>query len=144
MDANGPARVCMVLGAGGHVAAVRSLWHVHPRDLPALRAALMPRAARPRGWRYDKARHIYTHKATGLMFSAQMVAHYGWDGMRAVCVAIVEWRDYIAALPMTNLAREREALLQDALATDDDDAMREITRRWQLWWEETDAVTGRK
>lgn len=124
------------------MAAVGRLRGVYPRDLPALRAALMPRAARPRGWRYDRARNVYTHKATGLMFTGQMVAHYGWEGMRDLCHCITEWRGYIADLPTTYLVREREALLQQALGTPDDDDMRELTRRWQVWWEETDAVRG--
>lgn len=142
MDAHGPAPLPVVLGAGGYVAAVGCVRNVHPRDLPALRAALVARAARPRGWQYDRARNIYTHKATGLMFSGQMVAHYGWDAMRGLCHEITEWRDYLRTLPTTNLVAERERLLEDALNTGDDDEIRRLTRLWQVWWEETDAVMG--
>lgn len=124
------------------MAAVGRLRHVHARDLPALRAALMPRAARPRGWRYDRARNIYTHKATGLMFTGQVVAHYGWDGMRDLCHCITEWRAFLQELPTTYLVAEREALLAEALEIDDDEDLRTKTRLWQMWWEETDAVTG--
>ena len=131
-----------MLGAGRPVATVGRLAGVHPGDVPALRAALMPRAPRPRGWRYDAPRNVYTHKATGLRFSGHMVAHYGWEGMRELCAEVVGWRQYVADLPTTYLVHERDALLAKALATRTDDDMRRLTRRWSLWYEETEAVRG--
>jgi hypothetical protein len=71
-----------------------------------------------------------------------MVAHYGWDAMPELCVEIIGWRQFIAGLPVTDLKDDRERLLADALACDDDESMRAMTLRWSLWHEETDAVTG--
>lgn len=71
-----------------------------------------------------------------------MVAHYGWDSMPELCVEIIGWRQFIAALPMTDLRAERDRLLADALACEDDEAMRALTTRWTLWHEETDTITG--
>ena len=71
-----------------------------------------------------------------------MVAHYGWESMPDLCVEIVAWRNFIAALPITDLRAARDELLQQALACEDDEDMRRLTLRWSLWHEETDAITG--
>lgn len=122
--------------------------HVRARDLPALRPTAerlmgQPRPRRRRrGWRHDGARNVWTHTPTGLAFSGHMVAYYGWEAMPELCVEIIGWRAFIAGLPITDLRRERELLLAEALACEDDDDMRRLTLRWSLWHEETDTVTG--
>ena len=62
--------------------------------------------------------------------------------MPELCVEIIGWRQFIAAQPTTDLRSERDSLLADALACEDDEAMRALTLRWTLWHEETDTVTG--
>lgn len=100
------------------------------------------RRARRATWMHDGPRNVWTHKPTGLRFSGHMVAHYGWEAMPELCVEIIGWRQFIAGLPVTDLKDDRERLLADALACDDDESMRAMTLRWSLWHEETDAVTG--
>lgn len=101
----------------------------------------IPRKRR-RGWRHDGARNVWTHDATGLRFSGHMVAHYGWEVMPELCVEIIGWRQFIAALPETDMQSERDALLVRALACDDDEDMQRLTLRWTLWHEETDGLQG--
>lgn len=100
------------------------------------------RRERRRAWTHDGTRNVWTHTPTGLRFSGHMVAHYGWEVMPDLCVEIIGWRQFIAGLPITYLRDDRERLLADALACDDETAMRALTLRWSLWHEETDAVTG--
>ena len=152
LDAYGPTFVRLVLGPGSAVAAVGCPGRVHAHDLPALRPTRGPGAGlmaghrvprrRRRGWLHDSARNIWTHTPTGLRFSGQMVAHYGWEEMASLCVEIVGWRQFIEALPETDLREDRDRLLADAMACGDDEGMRALTLRWTLWHEETDAVTG--
>jgi hypothetical protein len=100
------------------------------------------RRERRKSWTHDGARNVWTHTPTGLRFSGHMVAHYGWEVMPELCVEIIGWRQFVAGLPTTDLRADRERLLADALACDDETAMRVLTLRWSLWHEETDAVTG--
>lgn len=122
--------------------AFRGAGHIRAGHMPELRAALMAGRVRRTGWKQDRHRDVWQHKATGLRFSGAIIAHYGWDAMPHLCLEIRTWRQFINDLPTTGLVTEREALLAAALQEQDDDAMRVLTQRWTLWWEETDSVMG--
>ncbi len=81
------------------------------------------------------------HDPTGLRFTGPMAAHYGWASMNELCVEIIGWRQFIADLPETDMRQQRDRLLADALACDDDEAMRALTLRWTLWHQECNATT---